>query len=105
MSDSGCARMGSHRTGSTVARIFIGPLYLHRTIRAGMCISSEHMILTMVIPGFSSPQSLIDIYLEPLIEELQNLWHVGVQTRDIAKDETFMMRTALMWTVNYPLMV
>ncbi|KAL0427828.1 UNVERIFIED_CONTAM: hypothetical protein Slati_2957600 [Sesamum latifolium] len=50
--------------------------------------------------GPSNPKRLIDIYLEPLIKELQNLWHVGVQTRDNAKDETFTMRAALMWTVN-----
>ncbi|KAL0433488.1 UNVERIFIED_CONTAM: hypothetical protein Slati_2683100 [Sesamum latifolium] len=51
-------------------------------------------------PHPSNRKRLIDIYLEPLIKELQNLWHVGVQTRDNAKDETFTMRAALMWTVN-----
>ncbi|KAL0402234.1 UNVERIFIED_CONTAM: hypothetical protein Slati_4253300 [Sesamum latifolium] len=66
----------------------------------GMCMSSEYMFLTMVIPGPSNLKRLIDNYLEPLIEELQNLWHVGVLTRDNAKDETFTMRPALMWTVN-----
>ncbi|KAL0428081.1 UNVERIFIED_CONTAM: hypothetical protein Slati_2982900 [Sesamum latifolium] len=54
----------------------------------------------MVIPGPSNPKLLIDVYLEPLIEELQNLWHVGVLTRDSARDETFAMRVALMWIVN-----
>ncbi|KAL0456148.1 UNVERIFIED_CONTAM: hypothetical protein Slati_0954000 [Sesamum latifolium] len=66
----------------------------------GMCMSSEYMFLTMVIPSPSNPKRLINNCLEPLIEELQNLWHVGVQTRDNAKDETFTMRAALMWTVN-----
>ncbi|KAL0394602.1 UNVERIFIED_CONTAM: hypothetical protein Slati_4426400 [Sesamum latifolium] len=65
-----------------------------------MCISSEYMFLSMVILGPSNPKHLIDVYLEPLIEELQNLWHVGVLTRDSVKDEKFMMRTVLMWTVN-----
>ncbi|KAL0448040.1 UNVERIFIED_CONTAM: hypothetical protein Slati_1931900 [Sesamum latifolium] len=66
----------------------------------GMCMSSEYMFLTMVIPGLSNPKRLIDVYLEPLIEELQKLWHVGVLTRDSARDERFAMRAALMWTVN-----
>ncbi|KAL0457812.1 UNVERIFIED_CONTAM: hypothetical protein Slati_0408400 [Sesamum latifolium] len=66
----------------------------------GMCMSSEYMFLKMVIPGPSNPKCLIDVYLELLIEELQNLWHVGVLTRDSARDETFAMRAALMWTVN-----
>ncbi|KAK4389916.1 hypothetical protein Sango_2328600 [Sesamum angolense] len=39
-------------------------------------------------------------YLELLIEELQNLWHIGVLTRNIAKDEKFTIRATLMWTVN-----
>ncbi|KAL0445904.1 UNVERIFIED_CONTAM: hypothetical protein Slati_1718300 [Sesamum latifolium] len=30
---------------------------------------------TMVIPDLSIPKHLIDIYLEPLIEELMQLWH------------------------------
>ncbi|KAL0293645.1 UNVERIFIED_CONTAM: hypothetical protein Sradi_6926100, partial [Sesamum radiatum] len=66
-----------------------------------MCMSSEYMFLMMVIPGPSSPKRLIDVYLESLIEELQNLWHVGVLTIDNARDETFAMRVALMWTINH----
>ncbi|KAL0361812.1 UNVERIFIED_CONTAM: hypothetical protein Sradi_3865700 [Sesamum radiatum] len=65
-----------------------------------MCMSSEYMFLTIVIPGPSHPKRLIDVYMEPLIEELQNLWHVGILTRDSARDETFTMRAALMWTMN-----
>ncbi|KAL2244242.1 UNVERIFIED_CONTAM: hypothetical protein Sindi_0542200 [Sesamum indicum] len=53
----------------------------------------------MVIPSSSNPKRLIDVYLEPLIEELQN-WYVDVWARDSAKNETFPMRFALMWTVN-----
>ncbi|KAL0445737.1 UNVERIFIED_CONTAM: hypothetical protein Slati_1701600 [Sesamum latifolium] len=70
------------------------------TLPPGMCMSSEYMFLTMVIPGPSTLKRFIDVYMEPLIEELQNLWHVGVLTRDSARDETFAMRAALMWTVN-----
>ncbi|KAL0355354.1 UNVERIFIED_CONTAM: hypothetical protein Sradi_3982300 [Sesamum radiatum] len=65
-----------------------------------MCMSSEYMFLTIVIPGPSNLKCLIDVYLEPLIEKLQNLWHVGVLMCDNARDETFSMRAALMWTVN-----
>ncbi|KAL0406028.1 UNVERIFIED_CONTAM: hypothetical protein Slati_3916700 [Sesamum latifolium] len=101
MLDWVCALMGSHRMGSTVTRILVGPLYLHRiNLPPGMCMNSEYMFLTMAIPGPSNPKRLIDIYLELLIEELQNLWHVGVLTRDSARDETFAMRVTLMWTVN-----
>ncbi|KAL0316933.1 UNVERIFIED_CONTAM: hypothetical protein Scaly_2869300 [Sesamum calycinum] len=50
----------------------------------GMCMSFEYMILTIVIPDPSNPKRLIDVYLEPLIEELLQLWHVGVRTYDHA---------------------
>ncbi|KAK4388614.1 hypothetical protein Sango_2468000 [Sesamum angolense] len=56
-----------------------------------MCMSYEYIFLTNVIPG---------PYLDPLIEELQNLWHVGVLTRDSAKNETFTMRVELIWIMN-----
>ncbi|KAL0349543.1 UNVERIFIED_CONTAM: hypothetical protein Sradi_4103500 [Sesamum radiatum] len=65
-----------------------------------MCMSSEYIFLMMVIPGPSNLKRLIDVYLEPLIEELLQLWHVGVRTYDHATDRAFMMRAALMWTVN-----
>ncbi|KAL0445962.1 UNVERIFIED_CONTAM: hypothetical protein Slati_1724100 [Sesamum latifolium] len=54
----------------------------------------------MVIPALSNPKHLIDVYLEPLIEELLQLWHVGVRTYDYATNNEFIMRAALMWTVN-----
>ncbi|KAL0374145.1 UNVERIFIED_CONTAM: hypothetical protein Sradi_3330200 [Sesamum radiatum] len=102
MSDSVCARMGSHRMGSTGSMYSCWPIILTPyNLPLGMCMSSEYMFMTMVIPSPSNPKHLIDIYLELLIKELQNLWHMGAQTRDGAKDETFMMRAALMWTMNH----
>ncbi|KAK4394113.1 hypothetical protein Sango_1882100 [Sesamum angolense] len=65
-----------------------------------MRMSSEYMFLMMVIPGPFNPKRLIDVYLESLIEELLQLWHVGVKTYDHAKDNAFTMWAALMWTVN-----
>ncbi|KAL0289877.1 UNVERIFIED_CONTAM: hypothetical protein Sangu_2599900 [Sesamum angustifolium] len=65
-----------------------------------MCMSSEYMFLMMVIPGPSNSKRLIDVYLEPLIEEMLQFWLVDVGTYDHATDRAFMMRVALMWTVN-----
>ncbi|KAL0289029.1 UNVERIFIED_CONTAM: hypothetical protein Scaly_2713800 [Sesamum calycinum] len=42
-----------------------------------MCMKPEYMFLTMVIPRPSNPKHRIDVYLEPLIEELLQLWHIG----------------------------
>ncbi|KAK4397980.1 hypothetical protein Sango_1273500 [Sesamum angolense] len=64
-----------------------------------ICISSEYMFLIIVIPSPSNPKCIIDIYLKLLIEELQ-MWHMGILTRDNAKNKIFTIRTAFMWTVN-----
>ncbi|KAL2231197.1 UNVERIFIED_CONTAM: hypothetical protein Sindi_1714100 [Sesamum indicum] len=63
-----------------------------------MCMSSEYIFLTMVIPSPSNPKRRS---LEPLIEELLQLWDVGVRTYNNATDNAFIMQEALMWTMNY----
>ncbi|XP_038687458.1 uncharacterized protein LOC119986835 [Tripterygium wilfordii] len=66
----------------------------------GMCMKREFMFLTVIIPGPQNPKSRIDVYLQPLIDELKLLWCEGVITYDVAMKENFIMRAALMWTVN-----
>ncbi|XP_038698945.1 uncharacterized protein LOC119996398 [Tripterygium wilfordii] len=66
----------------------------------GMCMKREFMFLTVIIPGPQNPKSRIDVYLQPLIDELKLLWCEGVITYDVAMKENFIMRATLMWTVN-----
>ncbi|XP_019253809.1 PREDICTED: uncharacterized protein LOC109232493 [Nicotiana attenuata] len=47
-----------------------------------------------------NPKSLIYVYLQPLIDELQLLWHQGVETYDISTKQNFRLHVALMWTIN-----
>jgi hypothetical protein len=61
-----------------------------------MCMKQTSFILSLVIPGLSSPSMDINVYLQPLIDELLELWNVGVQTFDASKMENFNMRTQLM---------
>ncbi|KAL0288409.1 UNVERIFIED_CONTAM: hypothetical protein Sangu_2658800 [Sesamum angustifolium] len=61
---------------------------------------AEYMFLTIVIPSPSNPKRRIDVYLEPLIEELLRLWHIGVLMHIHATNKAFMMRVVMMWTVN-----
>ncbi|KAL0387661.1 UNVERIFIED_CONTAM: hypothetical protein Sradi_2647900 [Sesamum radiatum] len=65
-----------------------------------MCMKPEYMFLSLIIPGPANPKRLINVYLQPLIEELVQLWQVGAQTYDAFRKEFFMMRATLMWTVN-----
>ena len=53
-----------------------------------------------VIPGPSSPGWNIDVCLRPLIDELTQLWSSGALTYDISRKQNFVMRAALMWTIN-----
>ncbi|KAK2413740.1 hypothetical protein QL285_036417 [Trifolium repens] len=64
-----------------------------------MCMSKPYMFLAAVIPGPSSPTVGIDIYLQPLIDDLKRLWE-GVLTYDISRKKNFTMKAALMWTIN-----
>jgi len=54
------------------------------------------MFLSMVIPGPSSPVWNIDVCLQPLIDELAQLWSSITLTYDISRKQNFLMRAALM---------
>ncbi|KAG8490950.1 hypothetical protein CXB51_014091 [Gossypium anomalum] len=64
-----------------------------------ICMKQSSFILSMIIPGEKGPGNDIDIYLQPLIEELKQLWS-GVETYDVLRKENFNLRTALLWTIN-----
>ena len=62
------------------------------------------MMLTLLIPGKESvTDKNVDVYLAPLIEELQELWE-GTDCVDGSQknsgDKTFKLRGMLLWTVN-----
>src|SRR4051812_30284629 len=65
-----------------------------------MHMRREVMFLTVLIPGDKSPGMKIDVYLQPLIDELKSVWQVGLRTYDVARKNFFDMRAALMWTIN-----
>jgi hypothetical protein len=49
-----------------------------------MCMTKPYMFLTCVIPGPHSPKAGIDVYLQPLIDDLKRLW-IGEWTYDISR--------------------
>lgn len=66
----------------------------------GVCMKDPYLFLSLIIPGPNDPKRLIDVYMQPLIEELKQLWVEGVQTYDVSRGEYFNMRAALLWTIN-----
>lgn len=65
-----------------------------------LCMKEEYMFLTVIVPGPRNPKDKLDVYLQPLIAELKQLWEVGVETYDASKKNNFNMRVALLWTIS-----
>ncbi|XP_021775493.1 uncharacterized protein LOC110739334 [Chenopodium quinoa] len=57
-------------------------------------------MLSLLITGPRQPGHDIDVFLEPLVDDLRKMWDEGVFVYDAHKNEMFLMRAALMWTIN-----
>ncbi|RDX80643.1 hypothetical protein CR513_38790, partial [Mucuna pruriens] len=55
------------------------------------CMKQTSFILSMNVP---------DVYLQPLIKELNELWTESVETYDSSLKELFRMQAVLMWTIS-----
>ncbi|KAL0005925.1 hypothetical protein SO802_013486 [Lithocarpus litseifolius] len=65
-----------------------------------LCMKRSSLILSLVIPSPTSPRIAIDVYLQPLVEELRELWDVGVEAFDASSKHVSQLRAALMWTIH-----
>ena len=65
-----------------------------------LCLKQPFWMLSMLIPGKNSPGNNIDVYLQPLIDELKDLWEKGVETWDAKEKKNFNLRAILLWTIN-----
>ncbi|XP_019223546.1 PREDICTED: uncharacterized protein LOC109205295 [Nicotiana attenuata] len=63
------------------------------------CMKNPYFMMTLLIPGPKCPGNDIDVYLQPMIVELKELWD-GVETYDAQSKSNFLMRVAIMWTIN-----
>lgn len=53
------------------------------------CMKAEYSMLSLLIPSSTSSGNDIDVYLQPLIEELKVLWEIGVEKYDASLHQTF----------------
>ncbi|XP_073310221.1 uncharacterized protein [Primulina huaijiensis] len=65
-----------------------------------MCMKEEYMFLTVIVPRPHNPKDKLNVFLQPLIAELQSLWCSGVQTYDMHSKQNFNLRVALLWTIS-----
>jgi hypothetical protein len=66
-----------------------------------LCMKRKYMMLTLLISGPKQPGNDIDVYLQPLIDDLKVLWDEGIErVYDSVRGEYFRLRAVLLWTIN-----
>ncbi|GJZ85542.1 hypothetical protein Tco_0650881, partial [Tanacetum coccineum] len=65
-----------------------------------MALKESYVQLTLLIPGRKIPDQIIDVFLRPLIDEMKDLYDVGVDTYDAYRRQNFRMKAILLWTVS-----
>jgi len=65
-----------------------------------MCMKYPYFIMSTLIHGPKALGNDIDVYLQPLIDELKELWNNGVQTYDASMKEMFQLHVSILWTIN-----
>lgn len=64
------------------------------------CMDQSNLMMALLIPGPQSTGNDFDVFMEPLIEELQLLWK-GVSTYDaLSPDKKFNLRVAVIWCIH-----
>jgi hypothetical protein len=59
----------------------------------------EHMFLCLIIPGSDNLGPQLNVMMQPLIEELKQLW-VGVEAYDCQKKKKFNLKVAYLWSIH-----
>ena len=61
-------------------------------------------MLAILIQGPRQPGTNIDVFLEPLLEDMAKLWTEGERMRDQFRQEDFTLHAMIMYTVtDYPI--
>jgi hypothetical protein len=63
------------------------------------CVNPANFFMSLLIPGPKSPGKDFDVFLEPLIEELLELWK-GVSTYDACTGRKFDLRAVVLWCIH-----
>jgi hypothetical protein len=68
-----------------------------------LCQKRKYLLLTILISGPKQPGIDINVFLEPLMEEMERLWRVGEPMYDAFRKEDFICRAIIFVTTNdYP---
>ncbi|GJW13218.1 putative transposon, En/Spm-like protein [Tanacetum coccineum] len=66
-----------------------------------LCMKRKFIMLSVLISRY--PGNDIDVFLEPLVDDLHTLFETGVDTYDASTKENFNLRAIMLWMINdYP---
>nr|XP_025882612.1 uncharacterized protein LOC107281707 [Oryza sativa Japonica Group] len=65
-----------------------------------LCMKEPNLLMPLIIPGPKSPGDNIHVFLQPLLEDLRDIFANGISTYDAFRNETFNLRIAVLWTIN-----
>ncbi|KAL0294732.1 UNVERIFIED_CONTAM: hypothetical protein Sradi_6871300 [Sesamum radiatum] len=65
-----------------------------------LCMKQPSFILSVVIDSPKGPGNKIDVFLQPLVDELKELWHTGVPTYDSSCGEMFQLHAGLLLAIS-----
>jgi hypothetical protein len=70
---------------------------------AWACMDESNFMMALLIPGPSSPGKDFDVFLEPLVDDLLELWKGVDDAYDAITGKSFKLRAAVLWCIhNYP---
>jgi hypothetical protein len=85
----------SHSTWSVILTIYNLP--------PSICQKRRYLLLTMLIFRPKQPGNDIDVFLEPLMEDMKKLWEEGVQMVDASLKKKFTLKAKIFVTItDYP---
>ena len=85
----------SHSTWPVILTIYNLPPYL--------CMKRRYLLLTMLISGPKQPSNDIDVFLEPLIEDMKMLWEDGVKMMNASVKKEFTLNAIIFVIItDYP---
>jgi hypothetical protein len=68
-----------------------------------LCMKRKYLMMACLVQGPKQPGNDIDVYLQPLMDDIKKLWTHGEEVFDAHKRENFNMRCLLFCTINdYP---
>jgi hypothetical protein len=76
--------------------VFVIPLNLP----PGVLMQSKNIFLSLIIPGPEYPGKNLSVYMQPLVDDLQQSWHQGTLTYDRASKTNFLMKVWFQYSMH-----